>query len=346
MTDTIRSQFDELQLPVGAPAVDKRRRGYGFEKFLESLLEHDGLSPRIRIRPSGEEIDGSFHMDHRTFLLEAKWHAKPLPASVIYAFKGKVDGKLEGTIGVFVSMSGYSKDAINALTAGKDLNVVLFDEKDVEAAIIHGFAPILRIKLRAAAEEGVVFYPFTSTLMKVNPDSVSVDLEVANSDVSALSKQVLILCEGSDDRRVLNRIGQRILEHRGLSANLRIMAAQGKRGIPRVANAIYPILPDGTPIIVVVDGDGEEIETERMIVENTTVPIKLVIIDPEIEVWLAQGAEDPRNEVRRLARLEQIPISQYVDNQIKVMDINEKSASEDSFREFYDALFEAVGGNV
>jgi hypothetical protein len=41
-------------------------------------------------------------------LLEAKWHRDEfeLPASTIYEFKGKVDGKLVGTVGIFISMSG------------------------------------------------------------------------------------------------------------------------------------------------------------------------------------------------------------------------------------------------
>ena len=56
-------------------------------------------------------------MGGKTYLLEAKWRKQPIPASDLYAFKGKVDGKLVGTIGVFISMSDYSADAIDALKA-------------------------------------------------------------------------------------------------------------------------------------------------------------------------------------------------------------------------------------
>jgi hypothetical protein len=44
----------------------------------------------------------------------------PTLAADLYAFKGKVDGKLVGTIGVFVSMRGYSTEAIDALKLGKE----------------------------------------------------------------------------------------------------------------------------------------------------------------------------------------------------------------------------------
>ncbi len=59
------------------------------------------MDPHTSMRPKGEVIDGSFVLDDRYFLLEAKWHKDPIPASDLYAFKGKVDGKLIGTIGVF-----------------------------------------------------------------------------------------------------------------------------------------------------------------------------------------------------------------------------------------------------
>ncbi len=47
-------------------------------------------------------------------------------SSSLYQFKGKVEGKLTGTVGLFFSMSGYSTDAVQALLVGKDLNLVLF----------------------------------------------------------------------------------------------------------------------------------------------------------------------------------------------------------------------------
>jgi hypothetical protein len=97
----------------------------------------------------------------RVFLLEAKWHAEELPASSIYQFKGKLDGKLVGTIGVFVSMSDYSRGAADSLSIGKTINVVLFNKADCLSAMEArcGFAPILRFRLRHAAEHGEPFHP-------------------------------------------------------------------------------------------------------------------------------------------------------------------------------------------
>ncbi len=193
---TLRNQFDFLaSVPASAEPGEKRHRGQQFEELLEMLLDADGLSPHIHVRPDGEEIDGSFLLNDRAFLLEVKWHANPLPASTIYQFKCKVDGKLVGTLGVFISVSGFSADAVEALTAGKTMNVVLFDRRDVEAAIDrpNGFRIVLLAKLRMAAEKGAVYWPFGSVFTSPgSPATKAVEEEHADEAVLADLMQRII----------------------------------------------------------------------------------------------------------------------------------------------------------
>ncbi|HEX7330310.1 MAG TPA: restriction endonuclease [Pyrinomonadaceae bacterium] len=156
----LSDEFRRLNDPSNyVTRAEKRHRGYYFERFLFSLLESEGLEPSTNYRPEGEEIDGSFRLDGRIFLLEAKWHDKPMPASAIYSFKGKVDGKLCGTIGLFISMSGYGPDAAGALIRGKDLNTLLLDRADIESALSEtsSFRDILNERLRTAAQFGIVY---------------------------------------------------------------------------------------------------------------------------------------------------------------------------------------------
>jgi hypothetical protein len=95
-----------------------------------------------------------------------KWEAAPIPASSIFAFRGKIDGKLAGTLGVFVSMSGFAVDAPNALIWGKDLNVVLVDETDVALALQAGrsLRDMMHIKLRYAAQTGQIYFRYKTYL--------------------------------------------------------------------------------------------------------------------------------------------------------------------------------------
>ena len=126
------------------------------------LLASEDLKPAPPYRGEGEQIDGLFEMEGRYFLLEMRWAGEPVPASKIYAFRAKVEGKLIGTIGIFVAVNGFSKDAPKALRYGKEANVLLFDGQDIAFALAddHSFSQVLKAKLRYAAQYGVVDYSY------------------------------------------------------------------------------------------------------------------------------------------------------------------------------------------
>jgi hypothetical protein len=183
-------RWDELQIePAGGSADDLRKwkaaRGYAFELMVFKLLALEGLEPspsyyahpmgrgedepeaprRRGRRPGGEQIDGCFVLDGRYFLVEAKWQ-EPIAASDMYVFRGRVDGKLVGTVGVLVSATGFAKDAEFALFWGKEVNVLLVDGNDVGLALESGnsFRAMMKVKLREAASVGRVFYSYAEFL--------------------------------------------------------------------------------------------------------------------------------------------------------------------------------------
>ena len=297
----LQTKFRQLNLPPNASAIDKRRRGHRFEEFLVQMLSAEELEPRLRVRLAGEEIDGSFQFGDRTFLLEAKWHGSPISASSIYSFKGKVDGKLSGTIGIFVSMSGYSEAAVDALTSGKGLNVLLFDRNDIEASIEYGFSRVLRAKLRVAAEEGVVLLPFKATSLRAT-DGVVDELSPTPTDAIGLARvsdQIAIICEGQADHVILTHFSQRILEEQNVTANVMVLPAQGKLATARVANALSSLLPNDSRLIVVVDGDGNSVRTEQTISKEIQAPCDVVVVEPELEAWLVSDSPAPETKFMR-----------------------------------------------
>lgn len=157
--------------PAGAKAEWYRRRGRQFERALYHLLKGEGLRPRTNFRPKAEEIDGSFEYRHKYFLLEAKWRKGAVGLAPLDSFDSKVGRKLSGTLGVFISMSGYTPDAADALVKGRSLSVVLFDGSDVEACfhVSAGFRQVLEVKLRNAAEFGLPYFPYKPTVVSVRP---------------------------------------------------------------------------------------------------------------------------------------------------------------------------------
>lgn len=165
--EALRKRWESLQtspsdLARSPLARWKRARGYELEKLLVDLARLEKLDAEPSYRGAGEQIDGYFAVDHRHFLLEAKWHGHPATASDVYAFQGKLRGKLLGTLGLFVSISGFADDAPSALVFGKEIDVLLADRSDIQLALEapRTFHEMVRVKMRAAARWGSVYYTY------------------------------------------------------------------------------------------------------------------------------------------------------------------------------------------
>lgn len=132
-------------------------RGYAFERFLKALFEVYGLTPREAFRNRGEQIDGSFQFASETYLLEAKWEAKPTGAADLHGFNGKLEEKASWSRGLFISHAGFSEDGLHAFGRGK--RVICMDGLDLYEMLERGlpFDHVLDRKVRRAAETGRPF---------------------------------------------------------------------------------------------------------------------------------------------------------------------------------------------
>lgn len=159
---SLRDEFFSLGQTTNAQAA-----GLAFEKILNRMFALHGLAPREPFRIVGEQIDGSFDLDHETYLVEAKWERAPIPEAPLLVFRGKIEGKSAYTRGVFISLNGITAEAKQAITCGKqptffvvdgyDLNMILSDEVKLEQ--------FLRQRRRLLAEEGAVVVPFPQLWM-------------------------------------------------------------------------------------------------------------------------------------------------------------------------------------
>jgi hypothetical protein len=293
-----RGLFREADsLDTAALAAEKRRRGREFEKILLGMLAEAQLEPRIRFRPDGEEIDGSFFHRGRVLLLEAKWTQGPQPASSIYQFRGKVEGKLIGTIGVFISMSGYSEDAVDALIAGKVLNVILFSDDDMRA-IASGqfsFCDALDRKLRDAAEYGTPFSPLR--------DPVSRQPLYREQALGEPRRARAVIVEGLFDAVLVHALAGAL----GPSAfELEVVPVGGVANLGALAGAANSIgFTDG--VVIIADGDGQPVARRRKI-ENDLASrspdlvqqTDIIVLDPSFEEAL--GIDRPPARLRRPTR--------------------------------------------
>src|SRR5205814_1390788 len=107
-------------------------KGYGLEAILRGLFELFDLDPKASFKLAGEQIDGAFTFDSTDYLLEAKWQQVPVRASDLDAFVGKLSRKLDNTLGLFLSINGFSPDGVKTYASGRRL-MILMDGSDLMA---------------------------------------------------------------------------------------------------------------------------------------------------------------------------------------------------------------------
>jgi Restriction endonuclease len=141
--------------------LSPQERGLQFEKFLSELFVAHDLAPRGSFRLVGEQIDGSFKLRTDTYLVEAKWHGPPIGFSDLMAFSGKVSGKAAWARGLFVSISGFTQDGLEAFSRGRRTNLICMDGLDLYEVLSRNVPLVsaLEEKARRAAETNRAFVP-------------------------------------------------------------------------------------------------------------------------------------------------------------------------------------------
>lgn len=158
MTTTDRQELERLKNELLAlTSIDAHARGYAFETFLRELFNAFGLLAQEPFRLKGEQIDGSFQLGNEIYLVEAKWHNKPIGVADLHTFHGKIEQKAAWTRGLFVSNSGFTEDGLTAFGRGK--RVICMDGYDLYETLNRELplSHVLERKVRRAAETGSPF---------------------------------------------------------------------------------------------------------------------------------------------------------------------------------------------
>ena len=159
-TTAVREELKEIKAWYSDLALSKdpQRRGFLLERVLTRLFEVFDLDPKASFRITGEQIDGAFSFDGTDYLLEAKWQKRPVSASELDGLSGKLTRKLDNTLGLFLSVDGYSSDAIETVSSGRRM-VILMDGSDLMAVLEGRIAldQLLLRKRRHAAQTGRIY---------------------------------------------------------------------------------------------------------------------------------------------------------------------------------------------
>jgi len=241
-------------------------------------------------------------------------------------------------------MSGYARDAVDALTLGKNLNVVLLDRSDIDAAIVRGIGvrKILKLKLRGAAEEGAIYFPVEGSLVTAKKTR-TVEIEglrydhvnggiAATRPLETSTADLLIVCEGDSDRMITSVLIERILANAKSTRSIKILTAMGKMTIPRVANALRGASQSESQVLIVADGDYDPSGTAAMLANGLSFSEWVAAIpNPSIETWL--GID--RNVLRHRGQQNRLEASRQAAQRLNIDDL---TMQDEEFAKFYRAV--------
>ena len=154
--ETLRGLSDRLDSL--ARSLGEQKAGYDFQDWFYQLLDFSEISNRKPYVHKGRQIDGSLTVSGTTYLVELKFTRGPADATDIDSFYKKITTKADNTMGVMVSISGYSSVAKQE-ASGERTPMLLLDHNHLYMVLggIIGFGDLVNRVRRHASQTGEAY---------------------------------------------------------------------------------------------------------------------------------------------------------------------------------------------
>jgi hypothetical protein len=149
----LKDRLDGLCVQLGT-----QQAGYAFQSWFYDLMDYFEIDNRRPYVAVGRQIDGSITIDGTTYLVELKFRSDQAGAPDIDSLLKKVNEKADNTMGVMVSMSGFSSVAVQGASFARS-PLLLLDHSHLYM-VLGGIIPfndaVRRIR-RHSSQEGHAF---------------------------------------------------------------------------------------------------------------------------------------------------------------------------------------------
>lgn len=127
------SMFDKL----ATGNIDKQRRGYLLQDFLNRvfLLHEIPVIKSFTRNEGGEQIDGAFKLEGWHYIVECRWREKLSNIRELDGLSGQIDRSRKQTMGLFLSINGWSKHVPPLLKQNSNKSILLMDGYDLRAVL-------------------------------------------------------------------------------------------------------------------------------------------------------------------------------------------------------------------
>ncbi len=123
--ETLAEKLKELSRRIGTAEA-----GYEFQDWFFDVVDFFEMTNRRPYSSGGRQIDGSVTVEGTTYLIELKFTREQAGAPNVDTFLAKVNDKADNTMGIMVSMSGYSSTAVEQ-ASGRKTPIILLDHGHV-----------------------------------------------------------------------------------------------------------------------------------------------------------------------------------------------------------------------
>lgn len=157
--DVKRSQrsIEDLscRLKTLSTQLGTQKAGYDFQDWFYDLMDYCEIVSRRPYTHNGRQIDGSITVGDTTYLIELKFTSNQAGATDIDTFHKKVTSKADNTMGILVSISGYSSTAVQE-ASGDKTPLLLLDHTHIYYVLggIMNFRDIIERVRRHASQTG------------------------------------------------------------------------------------------------------------------------------------------------------------------------------------------------
>lgn len=138
--------------------LGEQQAGYDFQDWFYDIVDFSEVSNRRPYVHSGRQIDGSITISGTTYLVELKFTKEQACATDIDTFYKKVTSKADNTMGVMVSISGYSSTAKKE-ASGERTPLLLIDHSHLYLVLggIMGLSEVIDRVRRHASQTGEAY---------------------------------------------------------------------------------------------------------------------------------------------------------------------------------------------
>ncbi len=151
----LEHRFNELANKIGTAAG-----GYEFQEWFYDLLDFYEIQCRRPYTVDGRQIDGSVTVSGTTYLVELKFTQAQIGATDVDSLFRKVETKADNTMGILVSVAGYSSVAVKEASRAKTV-LLLLDHGHLIAALrgTVDLVDVIERVRRHASQTGEAFLP-------------------------------------------------------------------------------------------------------------------------------------------------------------------------------------------